>query len=170
MLLNCSIGEDSCWRRLQENQTSQFWRKSVLNIHWKDWCWSWSSSTSATWCEELTHWKRPWFWERLKAGGEGNDRGWDGWMTSQTRWTWVWASSGNWWWTGKPGVVQSMGLQRVKHNWVTELKWWQFYDPGKMFHTYHLDCSSHKLKDNSAPWEKLPTCEKLPVKMLPFSP
>ena len=58
--------------------------------------------------------------ERLKAGGEGGDRGWDGWMASPTQWTWVWASSGRWWRTGKPGVLQSMGLQRVGHNWVTE--------------------------------------------------
>ena len=50
----------------------------MLNIHWKDWCWSWNSNTLATWCEELTHWKRPWCWETLKAGGEGDDRGWDG--------------------------------------------------------------------------------------------
>jgi len=64
-----------------------------LNIHWKDWCWCWNSNTLATWCEELTHWKRPWCWERLKAGGEGGDREWDGWMTSPTRWTWIWASS-----------------------------------------------------------------------------
>ena len=84
-------------------------RKSVLNIHWKDWCWSWSSNILATWCEELTHWKRPWCWERIKAG-EGDDRGWDGWMASLTQWTWVWASSGSWWWSGKPGVLQSMGL------------------------------------------------------------
>jgi len=70
-------------------------------FHWKDWCWS--SNTLATWCEEPTHWKRPWRWERWKAGGEGNDRGWDGWMASRTQWTWVWASSGSWWWTGKPG-------------------------------------------------------------------
>ena len=96
-------------------------RKSVLNIHWKDWCWSWSSNTLATWCEELTTWKRPWCWERLKAGGEGEDRGWDGWMASSTWQTWVWASSGNWWWTGKPGVLQSIGSQRVRHDWVTEL-------------------------------------------------
>ena len=68
-------------------------------------------------------WKRPWCWERLKAGGEGDDRGWDGWMESLTRWTWVWASSRNWWWTGKPGVLQSIGLQRVGHDWETELKW-----------------------------------------------
>ena len=52
--------------------------QSVLNIHWKDWCWSWNSNTSATWCEELTHVKRPWCWERLEVGGEGDDRGWDG--------------------------------------------------------------------------------------------
>ena len=65
----------------------------------------------ATWCEEPTHWKRLWCWERLKAGGEGDDRGWDGWMASLTQWTWVWANSGSLWWTGKPGVLQSMGLQ-----------------------------------------------------------
>ena len=89
----------------------------------KDWCWRWSSNTLATWCKELTHWKRPWCWERLKAGGEGDNRGWDGWMTSLTQWTWVWASSRSWWWTGQPGVLQSMGLQRVGPDWVTELNW-----------------------------------------------
>ena len=62
-------------------------RKSVLNSHWKDWCWSWNSNTLATWCEELTHLKRPWCWERSKVGGEGDDRGWDGWMASLTQWT-----------------------------------------------------------------------------------
>ena len=62
--------------------------------------------------------------EKLKAGGEGDDRGWDGWMASLTWWTWVWASSGSWWWTGKPGMLQSMGLQRVRHNWATKLNWW----------------------------------------------
>ena len=71
--------------------------KAVLSVHWKDWCWSWNSNTMATWCEELTHLKRPWCWERLKAGGEGDDRGWDGWMTSLTQWTWVWVNSGSWW-------------------------------------------------------------------------
>ena len=96
-------------------------RKSVLNIHWKDWCWSWSSNTLATWCKELTLWKRPWCWERLKVGGEGDDRGWDGWMASPTQWTWVWVNSGSWWWTGRPGLLQSVGSQRDGHNWVTEL-------------------------------------------------
>ena len=64
-------------------------KKSVLNIHWKDWCWSWNSDTLTTWCEKLTHLKRPWCWERLKAGGAGDDTGWDGWMASPTQWTWV---------------------------------------------------------------------------------
>ena len=77
----------------------------------------------ATWCEELTHLKRPWCWERLKGGGEGDDRGWGGWMASPTQWMWVWVNSGSWWWTGRPGVLQSMGLQRVRHDWATELNW-----------------------------------------------
>ena len=81
----------------------------------------------ATWWEELTHWKRPWCWERLKAGGEGDDRGWDGWMASPNWWTWGWASSRSWWWTGKPGVLQSMGSPRVGHNWATELIWTEMH-------------------------------------------
>ena len=68
-------------------------------------------------------WQRPWCWERLKAGGEGDDRGWDGWMASLTRWTWVWVNSGSWWWTGRPGVLQFMGWQRVGHDWATGLNW-----------------------------------------------
>ena len=75
------------------------------------------------WCEELTHLKRPWCWERLRAGREGDYRGWDGWVASLTRWTWVWVDSGSWWWTGRPGVLQFMGLQRVGHDWATELNW-----------------------------------------------
>ena len=65
----------------------------TLGIHWKDWCWSWNSNTLATSWEELTHWKRPWCWEGLGAGGEGDNRGWDGWMASLTQWTWVWVNS-----------------------------------------------------------------------------
>ena len=76
----------------------------------------------ATWFEELTHLKRPWCWERLRAGGEGDNRGWDGWMASLTQWTWVWVNSGSWWWIGRPGVLWSMGLQRVEYDWArTEL-------------------------------------------------
>ena len=70
----------------------------------------------ATWRKELTHLKRPWYWERLMAGGEGDNKGWDGWVASLTGWTWVWAGSGSWWWTGRPGVLQSMGSQRVGHD------------------------------------------------------
>ena len=73
--------------------------------------------------EELTHWKRLWCWEGLGAGGKGDDRGWDGWMASLTRWTWVWVNFGSWWWTGRPGVLQFMGSQRVRHNWATKLNW-----------------------------------------------
>ena len=105
---------------LEKTQTSQSLRKSTLNIHWKDWCWSWSSNILAIWCKELTHWKRPPCWERLKAKGEGGDRKWDGWVASLTRWTWVWANSRRWWGTGKPGMLQFMGSQRVGHNLVTE--------------------------------------------------
>ena len=74
------------------------------------------------WCKELTHWKRPSCWERLRAG-EGDDRGWDGWLASLTQWTWIWVNSRSWWLTGRPGVLQSMGLQRVTHDWATELNW-----------------------------------------------
>ena len=64
-----------------------------------------------------------WCWEGLGAGGKGDDRGWDGWMASQTQWTWVWVNSGSWWWTGRPGMLQFMGLQRVGHDWAIELNW-----------------------------------------------
>ena len=119
MLLNGGAGEDCCESLEQQGDLiSQSWSKLTVSINWKDWCWS--SSTFATWYKELTHWKRPWCWERLKAGGEGGDRGWDGWMASLNQWTWVWANSGRSWRTGKPGVLQSMGLQRVGHDWATE--------------------------------------------------
>ena len=124
MLLNCGVGEDS-WESLglQGDPTNPSSRRSVLNIHWKDWCWSCNLNTLATRCEELTHWRRPWCWEKLKAGGEGDDRGWNGCMASPTHWTWVWVNSRSWWWTGKPGVLQSLGSQRVRHYWATELNW-----------------------------------------------
>ena len=118
--------------KIDDNHALVFWHKilergipwwSVLGVHWKDWCWSWNSNTLATSLEELTHWKRPWCWEGLGAGGEGDDRGWDGWMASLTRWTWVWVDFGSWWWTGRPGVLWFMGSQGVGHDWATELNW-----------------------------------------------
>ena len=78
--------------------------------------WSWNSNTLATWYKELTHLKKPWCWERLKVGGEGDDTGWDGWMASPTQWTWIWINSGTWWWKGRSGMLQSMGSQRVGHD------------------------------------------------------
>ena len=98
MLLNCGVGEDS-WKSLglQGDPNSPFWRRSALGFLWKEWCWSWNSNTLATSCEELTHWKRFWCWEGLGAGGEGDDRGWDGWMASLTQRTWVSVNSGSWW-------------------------------------------------------------------------
>ena len=118
---NYGAGGDS-WESLgvQGDQTSSSSRKSTLNIHWKDWCWNWSSNTLATWCKELTDWKRPWCWERLKAGWEGDDGGWDGWMASPAQWTWIWASSRRWWRTGKPGMLQSVGSQKFRQDLVTE--------------------------------------------------
>ena len=101
MLLNCGIGEDSWESR--------------------------NSDTLATLCKELTHLKRPSCWERLRAGGEGEDRVWDGWMTSLIQWTWVWVGSSSRWWTGSPGVLQSMGSQRVGHDWATELIRYLFF-------------------------------------------
>ena len=118
-----------CWRRLLRDpwtarrSNQSILKESVLNIHWKDWCWSWNSNTLAMWCEEPTHLKRRWCWERLKVRGEGDDRGWDGWMASPTLWTWFWVGFGSWWWTGKPGVLQSTGSQRVEHDWAKELNW-----------------------------------------------
>ena len=119
-----------CWRRLlrvpwiakkikpvnpKGNQP-----KSTLNIYWKDWCWRWNSNTLATWCEELTHWKTLML-GKTEGGRGGDDRGWDGWMASLTQWTWVWVSSRSWRWTGWPGMLHSMGSQRVRLAWATEL-------------------------------------------------
>ena len=118
-----------CWRRLlRVPWTARRFNQSILKeispgVHWKNWCWSWNSSILATSCKELTHLKRPWCWERLKAGGEGNDRGWDGWMASPTQWTWVWVNSRSWWWTGRPGVLWFMGSQTAGQDWATELNW-----------------------------------------------
>ena len=105
----------------------------------------------ATSFEELTHWKRPWCWERLGAGGEGGDRGWDGWMASLPRWTWVWVNSGSWWWTGRTGVLQFMGSQRVQHDWATELNWKTYPTkfPGAQSASLHPELPQGLLKVNS---------------------
>ena len=118
-----------CWRRLlRVPWTARRSNQSILKqispgILWKESCWSWNSGTLATSCEELTHWKRLWWWEVLGARGEEDNRGWDGWMASLTRWMWVWVNSGSWWCTGRPGMLRFMGSQRVGHDWVTDLIW-----------------------------------------------
>ena len=109
--------------------------KEIQPVHPKgDQTWVFIGRTDAgaetplvTWCEELTHLRRPWCWERLRAGKEGDGRGWDGWMASPT---WIWVDSGSWWWTGRPGVLLFMGSQRVGQDWATELNWTtQILDP-----------------------------------------
>ena len=124
------------WTMVLENTLESPWNfREIQPVHPKrnqSWIlivknsWSWNSSTVATWYKELTHLQKPWCWERLKVGGEGDDTGWDGWMASPTQWTWIWINSGNWWWKGRSGMLQSMASQRVGHekwlNWtVTRL-------------------------------------------------
>ena len=139
--------EKTLWESLglQGDPTSPFWRRSALGFLWKEWCWSWNSSTLATSCEELTHWRRLWCWEGLGAGGKGDDRGWDSWRASPTPWTWVWVNSGSWWWTGRPGLLQFMGSKRVGHDWVTELDWTEgsFTHRTLMVHPWALYRDSH---------------------------
>ena len=123
ILLNCGVGE-----LLRVPWTARRSKQSILEeispgCSLEEWCWSWNSSSLATSCEELTHWKRLWCWDGLGAGGEGDKRGWDGWMASLTRSTWVWVNSGSWWWTGRPGMLQFTGSQRVGHDWATKLNW-----------------------------------------------
>ena len=150
MLLNCGVGEDS-WESLglQGDPTSPLWKRSSLGFLWKEWRLSWNSSTLATSCKELTHWKRLWCWEGLGAGGERDDRGWDGWMASLTWWTWVWVNSGSWWWTRRPGMLRFMGSQRVGHDWATELNWTE------------LSAQVHLLKNWFSPAESIDLFQNL---------
>ena len=121
-----------CWRRLlRVSWTSRRSNQSIPKeispkYSFKDWCWSWNSNTLATWHKELTHLKRPWCWERLKAGGEGDDRQWDGWMASPTQWTWVSVNSGSWWWTGRPGHAAVYGVAKSwtqLSDWTNNYSW-----------------------------------------------
>ena len=124
MLLNWDGGEDS-WESLGLQETQPVHPKrnqSWIFIGRTDA----KAETPILWpSDELTHLKRPWCWERLKAGGEGDHKGWDSWMASPTQWTWVWINSGSWWWTERPGMLQSKGVVKILHmterlNWMTD--------------------------------------------------
>ena len=136
------------WRRLlrvpwTSRRSNQFiLKESVLGVHWNDWCWSWNCNTLATWFEELTHWERLWCWEGLWAGGEWDDRRWDGWMASLTRCIWVWGNSGSWWWTGRPGELWFMGSQRVGQ--TGRLKWTE------LMHLFYKYSQNNSLTHNSS--------------------
>ena len=147
-----------CWRRLlrslglQGDPTSPSYRRSVLGVHWRDWCWSWNSNTLANWCEELTHLKTPWCWERLRAGGEGDDRGSDGWMASPTWWTWIWVGSGVGDGQGGLACCASWGHKRVGHDWVTELNWTQKCTQFKTFELFISGILHLIFLDQCWPW------------------
>ena len=125
MLLNCGVREDS-WESLglQWDPTSPSLRKPTLNIHWKDWCWSWNCNSLVTLCEELTHLKISWCWERMKVGKEGDYRGWDGWMALPTEWTWVGVTSRSRWWTEAwHAAVHGLAKSRTQLSDSAWLKW-----------------------------------------------
>ena len=122
--------ELSCWRRLLRvpwtaRRSNQSILKEIgpgISLEGRN---DVKAEAPVLWPPHATHWKRLWGWEGLGAEG-GDDRGWDGWMASPIWWKWLWVSSGSWWWTGRPGVLQLMGLQRVRHNWATELNWFLY--------------------------------------------
>ena len=127
VLLNCGVGEDS-WESLglQGDQTSHFYRKLFLHIIGRT-VLKLKLQYFGHLMERTDSLEIPWCWERLKARGEGDNRGWDSWMASPTRWTWVWVDSGCWWWTGRPLMLQFTGSQRVGHDWANELNWARTY-------------------------------------------
>ena len=107
--------------------------------------------------QELTSWKRPWCWERLKAGGEGDNRGWDGWMASLTWWAWLWASSGSWWWTGKSGVLQSMESQ--SQTWLRN--WTELIELSPTWHEFSMTFYAF-IAIKLLPWSPFLHCPKSP--------
>ena len=153
MLLNSSVGEDS-WESLGLQGTAVS-NQSILKEISPEYSLErlmlkLKLQYLATWCEELTHFKRPWCWERLNAG-EGEDRGWAGWMASLTWWTWVAASSGSWWWTGRPGMLKFMGSQKDGHDWATELNWTSMMKL-RWYQSQHWVMTSSVFLNLSLPW------------------
>ena len=127
MLLNYGVGEEDSWVSpgLQGDQTSQSWRKSVLNFHWKDWRWSWNSNTSATWCEELTHLEKTLSWEGLKAGRERHDRGWGGWNAGWQNLSKLWeiVKDREAWCVAVRGVTRSQNWETGQNEYSSGKHW-----------------------------------------------
>ena len=123
MLLNWGVGEDS-WESLglQGDPTSPFWRDQPWDFFRRN---DAKAETPILWPPHVKSWliRKDSDAGRELGAGEGDARGWDGWMASPTQWTWVWVDSTCWWWTGRPGVLRFMGLQRIRHDWATELNW-----------------------------------------------
>ena len=126
MVLNCGVGKDS-WESLAKRSKQSILKEISPGCSLEGLMLKLKLYTLVTWCEELTHWKGSWYWERMREGGEGDDRGWDSWMATPVQWTWASVDSRSWWWTGRPGVLQFLGSQRVGHNWATELNWSEWY-------------------------------------------
>ena len=123
MLLNCGVGEDS-WKSHGLQRSKQSILKEISPEYSLEGLMLMLKLQYFGYLKQRAYsLEKPWCWEKLKAGGEADNRGWDGWMASLARWTWVWVSSRSWWWIGKPGVLQSMGSQRVGYDWVTHLNW-----------------------------------------------
>ena len=138
-----------CWRRLLRVPWTARWsNQSILKeitpgCSWEGLMLKLNSNTLATWCEELTHWKRPWCWEGLGAGREGDDRGWDGWKASPTQWTWVWVNSRSWSWTGRPGVLRFMGSQSRTTEW---LNWTEWINSGRAYIAFEIHNTHQKIR------------------------
>ena len=157
MLLNCGFLERTLervpWTARRSNQS--ILKKISPGCSLKGLMLKMNSNTLATSCEELTHWKRPWCWEGLGAGGEGDNRGWDAWISSLTRWTWVWVNAGIWWWTGRPGVLRFMGSQRLGHDWETELHWTEEPSSLKQRGTKHSKLNTMKRWEIFRRWRNM---------------
>ena len=145
-----------CWKRLLKVSWTC---KDIQPVHPRgnqSWIFigstDFEAETPIFWPPDVKNWhslKSPWCWERLKAGREGDNRGWNGWVASPTQWTWVWVSSGSWWWMGKSGVLQSMGSQRFGHNWATEVNWTSSYQMVIYFLKRVPEASSFSISGNA---------------------
>ena len=168
MLLNCGIGEDlrAPWTARRSNQP--ILKEISPGCSLNDWCWGWNSNILATWCEDWTHLKRLWCWERLRVGGKGDNRGWDGWMASPTWCTWVWVNSESWWWTARPSV-QSGTTERL--NWTERGTADQLLQNGFCVLLWTWGKQMHSQWGWEEEWDHVPAClTPLSFQLLPSFP